>query len=91
MANAKKKQDTGKTSEEREPSPKDDGSADFGDNIRLGPEAKTLMTRAGGAGVLLLVAGVALGAAQGDGFRQFFHSYLVAFMWAIARQCSTPA
>ncbi len=62
----------------------DDGSADFGDSIRLGPEGDNLMKLAGGIGIGALVVSIGLGASAGDGFKQFLHSYLVAFMWGLS-------
>jgi hypothetical protein len=82
MANAKKNSPKGK--EPKHGQGPDDGSEGFDDNIRLGAVGDALFTRAGVAGIALLAAGVGLGASRGDHFQQFFHSYLVAFMWSLA-------
>ncbi len=80
MASKKKKA----ASKGREPQRPDDGSSDFGDSIKLGPEGEHLMKLAGGIGLGALVVSVGLGASAGDGFKQFFFSYLVAFMWGLS-------
>jgi len=61
-----------------------DGGADVTDNIKLGPEGDYVMKLAGGIGLGFLVVSIGLGAAASDGFKQFFHSYLVAFMWGLS-------
>lgn len=66
------------------PSPPDDGSADFGDSIKLGPEGDYVMKLAAGVGIGFLVVSVGLGAAAEDEFKQFFYSYLAALMWGLS-------
>ena len=75
---------TNTKSQSKGPIQPDDGSANFGDSIRLGPEGDYVMKLAGGMGLGFLVVSVGLGAAAGDHFKQFFHSYLVAFMWGLS-------
>lgn len=66
------------------PSHPDEGGAGIDDSIKLGPEGDYVMKLAGGIGLGFLVVSVGLGAAAGDQFKQFFHSYLVAFMWGLS-------
>jgi hypothetical protein len=54
------------------------------DNFRADGLAPTVMRNAGIVGAVGLLAAVGLGAAANDGFERFFHSYLVAFMFALA-------
>jgi len=61
-----------------------DGGADVTDSVKLGPEGDYVMKLAGGIGLGFLVVSIGLGAAASDGFKQFFHSYLVAFMWGLS-------
>lgn len=64
--------------------PKEPKGEDFGDNIRLADLAPALTRNAAIVGVAGIVAAVALGSMEGDGFRRFFHSYLTAFVWILA-------
>lgn len=66
------------------PSHSDHGGADLDDSIKLGPEGDYVMKLAGGIGLGFLVVSIGLGAAAGDAFKQFFHSYLVAFTWGLS-------
>jgi len=61
----------------------------FSDNIRLGGEAQSLFTKGAAVAVIGLGGAVVLGAMEGDGFRRFFHAYLVAFMVALAISLGT--
>lgn len=56
----------------------------FSDNIRLGNEGPALFGKSAGIAVVAIGLGVALGAAEGDGFKRFLHSYLVAYCVALA-------
>jgi hypothetical protein len=51
------------------------------DDIRMGALSGRVRMAAGGAGVLLLAATVALGSMNGDHFERFFHSYLIAICY----------
>jgi hypothetical protein len=61
----------------------------FSDNIRLGGEAQSLFTKAAAVAVVGLGGAIALGAAEGDGFKRFLHAYLVAYMLALAVSLGT--
>jgi len=54
------------------------------DNIRLGGEGSALFVKAAGIAVVSLGIAAAMGASQGDDFRRFSHSYLVAFAVGLA-------
>jgi hypothetical protein len=56
----------------------------FSDNIRLGNEGPALFGKSAGIAVVSIGLGIALGAAEGDGFKRFLHSYLVAYCVALA-------
>lgn len=59
-------------------------SAALGDEIRAGGAVNTLMLRAGIVGVVGIAASVGLGMLEDDNYRRFSHSYLTAYMWALA-------
>lgn len=56
----------------------------FSDNIRLGTEGPGLFAKSAGLALVAIGLALALGAAEGDGFRRFLHSYLVAYALALA-------
>lgn len=56
----------------------------FGDKVRAGAIAGSLMAKAGGVAVLGLGVTAVLGMTQNDGFRRFSLSYLTAFTWALS-------
>jgi hypothetical protein len=56
----------------------------FSDNIRMAAAGNSLFAIAGGIAVIALVGAAILGSMEGDGFRRFLHSYLTAFMAALA-------
>lgn len=51
------------------------------EKIKAGPGVSKVKTFGYGAGIVLLIAGVAWGAALGDGMQRFLHSYLLAFVY----------
>lgn len=56
----------------------------FSDSIRLNNEAPALFAKAAGLAVVALGGSVALGMADGDGFKRWSHGYLVAYAVALA-------
>jgi len=63
---------------------KADPSESFGDNIRSGDAASSMVVRAGLVGAAGLGVSVVLGMTQNDSFKRFSYSYLTAFMWVLA-------
>ncbi|HEV8245741.1 MAG TPA: hypothetical protein VGP93_08230, partial [Polyangiaceae bacterium] len=67
-----------------EPPPEDIGIPGFSDNIRLANDAQGLFTKAAGVAAVALVVAAVLGNGKNDGFKSFLHSYLAAYMVALA-------
>ncbi len=51
------------------------------EKIKAGPGVAKVKTFGYGAGLVMLIAGIAWGAALGDGMQRFLHSYLLAFVY----------
>lgn len=87
MATSKNSGDKGKTEakgEPKKPAKAEEVSQEaFGDKVRAGGAAGSLLTKGGGLAVLGLGATAVLGMMQNDGFKRFSLSYLTAFMWAL--------
>ncbi|MFZ5891167.1 MAG: quinol:cytochrome C oxidoreductase [Myxococcota bacterium] len=89
MATSKNSGDKGKSEQKKgESSAKAEKAAEsahesFGDNIRAGAVASSLVTKAGAVAALGLGATAVLGMMQNDGWKRFSLSYLTAFMWAL--------